>query len=165
MNPIWSKIAGVHEGHTQLETFRIAGQSTWSPNQLLAIYFECTVSPSNQLLCVFSSTQIRDADHGDHSCQIHLEAESNQVGKQEILEAYTTPLETLQIAGQSTRGLNWLLSNIFIYTREEGKGVVRGVIQENERRNDRVQEVDGIEVGNRKQNVEIAFPLFWRILL
>lgn len=41
----------------------------------------------------------------------------------------TTPLEMLQIIGQSTRGRIGHLAMYFLYTRVNGKGVARGVIQ------------------------------------
>ena len=41
-----------------------------------------------------------------------------------------------------------------------GEGLARGTIQEKERCNDRVEDVDEIEVGSR---VEIACPLFCRV--
>ena len=37
--------------------------------------------------------------------------------------------------------------------RENGESVARGVIQKNERRDDGVDEVDGIELGSRKKKV------------
>ena len=35
---------------------------------------------------------------------------------------------------------------------KNGEGVARGMIQENERRSDSVEEIDGIELGSRKRN-------------
>ena len=45
------------------------------------------------------------------------------------------------------RGININGQNI----RENGEGVARGVIQENERRDDKVEEVDGIRLSSCKR--------------
>ena len=42
-----------------------------------------------------------------------------------------------------------------------GEGVARGMIQENEQRSDRVEEIDGIELGSRKRNRREACPVCW----
>ena len=47
---------------------------------------------------------------------------------------------------------------------ENGDGVARGTIRDNERCNDSVEEVDGIEVGSRKRKRRDSFTLFRGLL-
>ena len=49
--------------------------------------------------------------------------------------------------------------------RENGESVARGVIQKNERRDDGVDEVDGIELGSRKRKCREGVCPLCRVLL